>query len=117
MCRALFIRGRPLSRRGRGFLTGTPGTGSHAMADAETLTASAKVLGALDGRAAEILTPQALEFLAELHRRFNGRRLQLLAARAERQRLFDTGETPDFLLSTRHVREGDWPGAPLPPHL
>ncbi len=87
------------------------------MADAETLTASAKVLGALDGRAAEILNPQALEFLAGLHRRFNGRRLQLLAARAERQKLFDAGETPDFLQSMRHVREGDWKVAPIPPDL
>ena len=48
----------------------------------------------------EILNPDALAFLGELHRRFNGRRLELLAARAERQKLFDAGATPDFLAET-----------------
>ena len=42
--------------------------------------------------AAEILAADALEFLAELHERFNDRRLQLLANRAERQERFDSGE-------------------------
>jgi malate synthase len=87
------------------------------MADAATLSASAKVLGPVEGRAGEILTPQALEFLAELHRRFNARRLSLLAARAERQTGFDAGETPDFLEGTRAVREGDWRVAPIPADL
>ena len=48
------------------------------MADTATLTAPAKVLGPLAGRAGEILTPEALAFLAELHRRFDARRLELL---------------------------------------
>ncbi|HZZ36633.1 MAG TPA: malate synthase A, partial [Caulobacteraceae bacterium] len=87
------------------------------MADAATLSASAKVLGPVEGRAGEILTAQALDFLAELHRRFNARRLSLLAARAERQKRFDAGETPDFLESTRAVREGDWRVAPIPADL
>lgn len=66
---------------------------------------------------AEILTPEALEFLATLHRRFNARRLELLARRAERQRAIDAGERPDFLPETAHIRESDWTIAPFPPQL
>src|SRR4029453_14079950 len=46
--------------------------------------------------AAEILTEEALGFISELHQRFDGRRRELLAARIERQKRFDTGELPDF---------------------
>ncbi|MEF3274544.1 MAG: malate synthase A [Chloroflexus sp.] len=66
---------------------------------------------------AEILTPEALEFLATLHRRFNARRLELLARRAERQRALDAGERPDFLPETAHIRAGDWTIAPFPAQL
>ena len=65
----------------------------------------------------EILTPDALAFLAELHRRFNAGRLAALARRAERQKLFDAGETPDFLAETRAIREADWKVAPIPADL
>ena len=64
--------------------------------------------------AATVLTPDAVDFLVELHRRFGARRLELLAARAERQARFDAGERPDFLAETAEVRTGDWsvPEAP-----
>jgi len=61
--------------------------------------------------------PGALAFLAELHRRFDPRRRELLAARAERQRRFDAGELPDFLPETRNVREGNWNVGPIPKDL
>jgi malate synthase len=64
--------------------------------------------------AAEILTPQALEFLAQLHRRFDRRRRELLARRAEVQARIDAGWRPDFLPETASVRAGDWQVAPLP---
>ncbi len=57
---------------------------------------------------ATILTPEALEFVAKLHRSFNGRRKELLAARQERQARLDAGETPDFLPETKEIRESDW---------
>jgi malate synthase len=57
---------------------------------------------------AEILTPQALDFVAELHRRFGQRRKALLAARAARQAEFDAGKLPDFLPETKEIREKDW---------
>src|SRR5690349_20964745 len=64
-----------------------------------------------------VLTPDALAFVAELHRAFDGRRRELLAARAERQRRLDAGERPTFLDATRAVRDGDWGVAPVPPAL
>src|ERR1700761_1582657 len=66
---------------------------------------------------AEILTPDAVAFVAALHRRFNGRRLELLERRAERQKRIDTGERPDFLPETAHIRESEWTVAPIPRDL
>jgi malate synthase len=66
---------------------------------------------------AEILTADALGFVAGLHRAFDGRRRELLARRAEVQAGLDAGRMPDFLPETRHVREGDWTVAPTPPDL
>src|SRR3984957_14531310 len=64
-----------------------------------------------------ILTPEALKFISELHRQFEGRRQELLAARVERQKRLDAGEKPDFLPQTKEIREGDWTVAPLPADL
>jgi malate synthase len=83
----------------------------------ETPVAPARVLGAIEGRAAEILTPEALRFLADLHLTFDARRRELLAARQTRQARFDAGERPDFLEETRDVREADWTVAPIPADL
>jgi malate synthase len=69
------------------------------------------------GRRAEILSAKALAFLAGLHRRFNRRRVELLARRMERQKLFDAGQLPDFLPETQLVRDGDWTVAPIPADL
>jgi malate synthase len=66
---------------------------------------------------AEILTPDALAFVAKLSRAFEGRRQQLLAARVERARRLDAGERPDFLAETAAVRAGSWSIAPLPEAL
>ena len=64
-----------------------------------------------------LLTPDALEFLTELHERFEPRRRSLLAARAERQKKFDAGELPDFPESTRDIREGEWRVGEIPADL
>jgi len=65
---------------------------------------------------AEILTPEALKFLAKLHRAFNGKRLELLERREYRQQAIDAGELPTFLPETAHVRaDAHWKGpAPAP---
>jgi len=64
-----------------------------------------------------ILTPSALAFVAHLHRRFEARRRERMAARAERQARLDAGETFGFLPETRAIREGDWTVAPVPADL
>ena len=70
-----------------------------------------EVLGPVDERSEEVLSEDALGFVAELHRRYDGRRRELLAARpAGRARL-------DFLPETRELRDGDWQVAPPPPDL
>ncbi|WP_117215369.1 malate synthase A [Allorhizocola rhizosphaerae] len=70
-----------------------------------------QVTGPMLDRFDEILTPDALAFLAELHARFDARRRQLLAQRSS------TVTTLDFLDETRHVREGDWRVAEPAPGL
>jgi malate synthase len=66
----------------------------------------------------EVLTPEALAFVADLHRSFNPRRQELLKARDERQARFDVGELPDFLPETAHIREDDsWRVASAPKDL
>ncbi|MGH8734060.1 MAG: malate synthase A, partial [Burkholderiales bacterium] len=65
----------------------------------------------------QILTPEALRFLAELERTFGPERLRLLDARQERQKRLDAGAKPDFLKATAHIRAGDWKVAPLPKDL
>jgi malate synthase len=65
----------------------------------------------------EALSARALKLLAFLHRRFNARRLELLAARDYRQAELDQGRLPDFLPETAGVRSGDWRIAPVPADL
>jgi malate synthase len=81
-------------------------------------TQSIDVLGDAGEAGARVLTPEALTFLADLQREFNPRRLELLAARGERQDRIAAGELPDFLKATRAVREDlDWRVAPAPQDL
>jgi malate synthase len=63
---------------------------------------------------AQILTPEALAFVAKLHRAFEQRRQDLLARRAARQKGFDAGTMPDFLPETAKVRGSEWTIAPQP---
>ncbi len=69
-------------------------------------------------RSEEILTPQALELVATLHRELNGRRLERLQARQERVRSLAEGGTLAFLEETRSIREDDsWQVAEPAPGL
>jgi malate synthase len=67
--------------------------------------------------AREVLTDDALEFLADLHERFEGRRLELLDKRLDRQARFDSGVLPDFREDTREIRESGWTVSPAPADL
>ena len=75
------------------------------------------IRGPVEGRQHEILTAEALAFLAELQRQFNPRREEVLRAREERQQRIEAGETPDFLPDTHEIREIGWTTAPPPPDL
>ena len=66
---------------------------------------------------ASVLTPQALAFVADLHRAFNPTRERLLRRRAQRQAEIDAGARPDFLPETAALREGDWRVAATPSDL
>jgi malate synthase len=65
----------------------------------------------------EILTKDAINFVSELHKKFEKKRRHLMDLRAERQARFDKGELPDFLAETRKIREEDWKIAKLPKDL
>jgi malate synthase len=76
-----------------------------------------KIGGPMGARYEEILTPEAVAFIAGLHRKFDAARLQLLERRAERQKRFDAGELPDFLPETRNIRQSEWKVARIPADL
>lgn len=71
----------------------------------------------IDGAYAEILTPEAVEFLAELSSHFDARREDLLCRRAERWEGLRQGLLPGFLSETRKIRESAWTVAPIPSAL
>jgi malate synthase len=72
------------------------------------------VSGRITREFAQILTPEALAFVAKLHRQFEPRRRELLARRAARQKEFDAGRLPDFLPETKKIRDAEWRIAPQP---
>src|SRR3569833_1399989 len=73
-------------------------------------------------RSEEVLTPLSMQLLASLHRRFNPRRLELLAAREQRQAELDAGDLPESVqayppLAAAEAAPGDWTVAPIPADL
>ncbi len=78
------------------------------------LPAGVTIEGVIKPGFEKVLSKEALAFLAGLHRQVDARRVELLAARVERQKKLDAGEKPDFLPETAKIRESDWTVAPLP---
>ncbi len=76
-----------------------------------------EIRGPATPRFAEVLTPEACQFIEGLFREFGGRREELLARRAGRQREIDAGKLPDFLPETASIREGSWRVPPPPADL
>jgi malate synthase len=76
------------------------------------VTSAAEVPGAQ-----RILTQEALEFLAELQRRFGGRRDELLRSRSARRAEVARTHRLDFLPETADLRAADWKVAPAPADL
>ena len=76
------------------------------------MDAAIQIHGPVDSELDAILSPEAMTFVAALHRRFNSRRQELLRAREERQTAIDAGAELEFLAETRAVRDATWQVAP-----
>jgi len=76
-----------------------------------------KILGCINEDQEGILTPEALEFVSHLHKKFNPTRLALLENRKIRQAEIDSGIMPSFLPETESIRKDDWKTAPIPEDL
>ena len=76
-----------------------------------------EVLAPVSAEMAEILTPEALRFVAKLSRRFSATREALLQKRVQRQAEIDAGKMPDFLPETEEVRKSKWTVDPAPKDL
>jgi malate synthase len=64
-----------------------------------------------------VLSGEALAFVADLHRRFNPRRRELLEARGRRQEEIDAGVMPEFPAETANQRATEWRVAAAPADL
>jgi len=73
-----------------------------------------KICGEINSDYARVLTPEALSFVASLHRKFDATRLHLLEQRAEKQKRYDEGALPNFLESTENIRTSDWRVGAIP---
>jgi len=80
-------------------------------------TAALEVVGRWTKDCDSVLTPQALEFLGKLERKFRKEREHLLQARVERAKRIDAGEKPGFLKSTESIRDSHWVVAKCPQDL
>src|SRR5256885_11932135 len=76
-----------------------------------------EVRPAVNGRGLELFTAEALEFIADLHRRFNPTRLDLLRRRGKRHARGGQGKGLDFSEGTRRMRDGSLTIAPRPGDL
>lgn len=83
----------------------------------ETFTSNLEFKEVVSPSFSKILTVEALEFVAALHRKFNPKRKELLKRRIFIQEQIDNGIMPDFLEETKPTRESEWIVAPIPEDL
>ena len=81
------------------------------------MSESVQLTSPITDEATPFVSAAALDFVADLHRTFNARRLELLAARKARQEQLLAGAHLGFLGETAEVRSGDWKVAPAPADL
>ncbi len=108
--------GRPMT----GLPTGSegPATGSAQPAgSARPAGVGIEIVGPSVPGSSAVLTAEALDFVADLQRRFGPARTALLEARTTRYAALSAGALPDFLAETADVRAADWRVAPAPPDL
>ena len=76
-----------------------------------------KISGKILSRYDEIITDKALQFVKEIHEKFNNKRLELLKERERRQEAIDKGHKLDFLNETKKITESNWKIKNNPKHL
>ena len=76
-----------------------------------------KISGKILSRYSEIVSDGALQFVQEIHEKFNNTRLKLLNERKKRQTAIDIGHKLDFLNETKKIRETDWKIKNIPQDL
>src|SRR3989454_12595617 len=92
----------------RNILENAVNVASSITSSTEALPAGVEIRAPALSEAGRVLTPEALSFVAKLHRAFESRRQDLLALRAARQREFDAGKFPDFIPETGPLRAKEW---------
>ena len=65
------------------------------------MSKSIKISGKILARYNEIISDNALQFVQEIHEKFNSKRLELLNERNKRQKDIDVGGKLDFLSETK----------------
>ncbi|MDB5988348.1 MAG: malate synthase [Nevskia sp.] len=80
-------------------------------------SASIEIKGPMHTGYSKILTPEALEFVATLVRKYRARHAELMAYRQTRQASIDAGALPGFLPETASIRAGSWKIAGIPQDL
>ena len=83
----------------------------------QELPSGVEISATVSGAFGEILTPDALEFIATLAREFDDRRHSVLETRKQVLADIDGGKFPDFSPETSQIRESDWTAAPVPDDL
>ncbi|MCA9917339.1 MAG: hypothetical protein KC445_05270, partial [Anaerolineales bacterium] len=81
------------------------------------MTHDLQLTGDIQPEFERVLTPAALNFVADLETAFGERRRALLQQRQLRQAQLDAGEMPNFLPETAEIRQSDWKVAPIPTDL
>ncbi len=76
-----------------------------------------QITGKTSTEYSDILTIEAIQFIADLHRKFNSTREILLNNRIERQLRIQKGEKPSFLKETSKIRSSEWKVAACPKDL
>ena len=76
-----------------------------------------KISGKILSRYDEIVSNKALQFVEQIHDKFNNTRLELLNERKKRQMAIDNGHKLDFLTETKKIRDSDWKIKNIPQDL
>jgi len=81
------------------------------------MTKSTKINGDILSRYNEIISNEAIQFIEEIHEKFNSKRLELLSERKKRQKVIDGGSKLDFLNETKKIRDSSWKIKNIPKDL